>query len=145
MRRLAGFAVGGVFGATLSWSGMASPEVLRAGLLFQKSYLFLFFASAVATAFLGLRLVRRARTRAVLADTPIRWEVSAPGGRHVLGSLLFGVGWGIADVCPGPALAQLGQGIGWSLFTLAGMALGIRLFQRRRRAEPQSAQLAAQS
>ena len=46
LRRLAAFAVGAVFGLTLSWSGMTSPDVLRDGLLFRDPYLMLFFASA---------------------------------------------------------------------------------------------------
>jgi uncharacterized protein len=133
VRRLAGLVVGVVFGVTLSWSGLASPEVLRSGLLFEKSYLFLFFASAVATAFVGLRIVRALRTRAVLTSEPVRWAVQRPQRRHIEGSLLFGLGWGIADVCPGPALAQLGQGVAWSIFTLVGIALGAQVFQRRRR------------
>src|SRR4051812_16125227 len=44
-RRAVGFAIGIVFGFTLCWSGMASPEVIRATLLFQSSYLFLFMFS----------------------------------------------------------------------------------------------------
>jgi uncharacterized membrane protein YedE/YeeE len=133
VRRLTGLVVGAVFGVTLSWSGLASPEVLRSGLLFEKSYLFLFFGSAVATAFVGLRVVRALRSRAVLTAEPVRWAVQRPERRHLEGSLLFGLGWGIADVCPGPALAQLGQGVAWSLFTLAGIAVGAQVFQRRRR------------
>ena len=52
--------VGLVFGVVLSWSGMTSPDVIRSALLFEDSYLFLFFASAVATAAIGLALLRRA-------------------------------------------------------------------------------------
>ena len=47
--------VGVVFGVTLSWTGMSSPEVLREALLLDNAYLYLFFASAVATSTLGLR------------------------------------------------------------------------------------------
>ncbi|MCW2994432.1 MAG: hypothetical protein JWQ18_1927 [Conexibacter sp.] len=60
--------------------------------------------------------------------------------RHLTGSLLFGIGWGVADACPGPIAAQLGQGIPWALFTLAGAAAGVWLFLRRgaRETEPAS-------
>ena len=64
MRRLAAFAVGSVFGLMLSWSGMTSPDVLRDGLLFRDPYLMLFFASALATAFVGLRVLKARRRRA---------------------------------------------------------------------------------
>src|SRR3954453_19746154 len=99
-QRGAGFAVGIVFGAMLCWTGMTSPDVIREALLFQDSYLFLFFGSAVITSAIGLRLVR-GRT-APLTGARVDWEPVKLQRRHVVGSLVFGVGWGIADACPGP-------------------------------------------
>ena len=121
--RAAGLAIGLVFGVVLSWSGMASPEVIRSALLFEDSYLFLFFASAVVTAAVGLRLLRRERR--------VSWTTERPERRHIVGSLVFGVGWGISDACPGPIATQIGQGIGWGLWTLAGVLIGVYLFLRR--------------
>jgi uncharacterized protein len=131
-KQLAGFAVGAVFGVTLSWTGMSSPEVIREALLFEDSYLFLMFASAVATGFVGLRLLRVARARAVLTGEPVGWPVTSPERRHVTGSLMFGTGWAISGACPGPIATQLGQGVAWSLFTLAGVVIGIVIFLRTR-------------
>jgi uncharacterized protein len=131
--KLAGLTVGGVFGVTLSWTGMSSPDVIRDALLFRSAYLFLFFGSAVAVAFAGLRLVRARRTRAILVDKPVRWAVERPQRRHVAGSLVFGTGWAIADACPGPIATQLGQGVWWSLFTIVGVVAGIALYLRRER------------
>jgi len=142
--RVAAVLVGAVFGATLSWTGMSSPDVIRQGLLFERSYLFLFFAAAVGTSFLGLRILRALRPRAVLTGEPVEWSVERPQRRHVVGSLIFGVGWAVADACPGPIATQLGQGIAWSLFTIAGVTVGIALFLRaRERAAPAVAQPAA--
>jgi uncharacterized membrane protein YedE/YeeE len=121
--RLAGLGVGVAFGVVLAWSGMMSPDVIRGALLFEDSYLFLFFASAVATAAIGLRLLRGAG-RATWAPQPIE-------RRHVTGALIFGVGWGISDACPGPIATQLGQGIWWAVWTLTGVLLGVYLFLRR--------------
>ena len=131
MRRLAAFAVGAVFGLTLSWSGMTSPDVLRDGLLFRDPYLMLFFASALATAFVGLRVLKVLQARALLTGEPVSWTTVRPERRHVVGSLLFGMGWAIADACPGPIAAQLGQGIFWSVATAVGLAFGVWLFLRR--------------
>jgi uncharacterized membrane protein YedE/YeeE len=128
--RLAGGLVGVIFGVTLSWTGMSSPEVLREALLLDNAYLYLFFASAVATATLGLWLLRRARARAVLTGEPVAWTGDAPQRRHVAGSVIFGVGWGVADACPGPIATQVGQGVLWSLFTITGVVAGIVLSQR---------------
>jgi uncharacterized membrane protein YedE/YeeE len=131
LRRLAAFAVGAVFGLTLSWSGMTSPDVLRDGLLFRDWYLMLFFASALATAFVGLRLLKVFEARAVLTGEPVRWTTVRPRREHIIGSVLFGVGWAVADVCPGPIAAQLGQGVAWSLATTGGLVLGVLVHLRR--------------
>ena len=126
--RTAGAIVGIVFGVVLSWTGMTSPDVIRGALLFEESYLFLFFGSAVATAFVGLRLVR-GRT-ALLTGERVEWKNERPQRRHIVGSLVFGAGWGIAHACPGPVAAQVGQGVWWSVFTLAGIVLGVHFFLR---------------
>jgi uncharacterized membrane protein YedE/YeeE len=131
MKRFVAFVVGAVFGLTLSWSGMTSPDVLRDGLLFRDAYLMLFFASALATAFVGMRVLKVLQARALLTGEPVSWTTVRPERRHVVGSLLFGTGWAIADACPGPIAAQLGQGVAWSLATTVGLVLGVWLFLRR--------------
>jgi uncharacterized membrane protein YedE/YeeE len=125
-RKVAAALVGVVFGVTLCWTGMTSPVVLRDGLLFHKAYLFLFFGAAVITAFLGLRALRTLRARALLTGERVAWTPTAPERRHVVGALLFGVGWAVADACPGPIATQLGQGVWWSLATIAGLVVGLR-------------------
>jgi uncharacterized protein len=135
-RRVAGFGVGVVFGVMLSWTGMSSPAVIREALLFQDAYLYLMFAAAVATAAIGIRLLRARRVRALLTGERISWSVDRPQPRHIWGSLLFGVGWAISGACPGPIATQLGQGIAWALFTTAGVVIGIALFLRTRRPSP---------
>ena len=128
--RLAGLLVGLVFGVVLCWSGMSDPDVIRGALLFEESYLFLFFASAVLVATVGVRLLRGRRS--LLTRERIDWRSTPVQRRHIAGSVLFGTGWALADACPGPIATQLGQGIVWSLFTLAGVVAGIWVFLRRR-------------
>jgi uncharacterized membrane protein YedE/YeeE len=129
--RAVALVVGIVFGVTLSWTGLSNPDVIRDALLFREAYLFLFFASAVLTAFVGLRLVRGLRTRAVLVDKPVAWTVDPPQRRHFVGSVIFGTGWAVAAACPGPIATQLGQGAWWGLWTAAGLVAGIALYLRR--------------
>ena len=70
--RVAAALIGVVFGVVLSWSGMTSPEIIREGLLFQDPYLFEFFAGAMLTALVGLRILRvRAPRSSVTSAT--RW------------------------------------------------------------------------
>ena len=127
--RLTGLLVGLVFGVVLCWSGMSNPDVIRGALLFEQSYLFLFFASAVLVATVGVRLIRG--RRALLARERIDWRSTPIQSRHIVGSVLFGIGWALADACPGPIATQVGQGIAWSLFTIVGVVAGIWLFLRR--------------
>jgi hypothetical protein len=137
--RIAGLIIGLVFGVTLSWAGMTSPDVIRGALLFEQSYLFLFFAAAVFTATAGTWLLRRIGFRALLTGQPVSWAKEPPVRRHIVGSLIFGLGWGIADACPGPIATQIGQGIAWALWTLAGVIIGVVLFLRRHEPETEPA------
>ncbi|MBI5103537.1 MAG: YeeE/YedE family protein [Solirubrobacterales bacterium] len=129
--RAAAALLGVVFGVVLSWSGMSSPDVIRDALLFHDSYLFLFFASAVGTSFAGLWLLRRRAPRAVLTGERVAWATVRPERRHVTGSVLFGIGWGVANACPGPIATQLGQGIAWSIPLAIGVVAGVKLHLRR--------------
>lgn len=56
--------------------------------------------------------------------------VPKPGGRVdlrlAIGAAIFGVGWAMAGVCPGPAFASMGAGAPWALVFVAAMAVGIR-------------------
>jgi uncharacterized membrane protein YedE/YeeE len=131
VKRFAALVVGFVFGLTLSWSGMTNPDVLRDGLLFKDFYLFGFFISALVTAFIGLRVLKVLQARALLTGEPVSWTRVAPERRHVVGSLLFGIGWAVADACPGPVAAQLGQGVFWSVATAVGLVFGVWVFLRR--------------
>ncbi|HWH94150.1 MAG TPA: DUF6691 family protein [Baekduia sp.] len=136
---VAGAGIGVVFGVVISWSGMASPEIIRHALLFEQSYLFLMFASAVTTAWVGQALLRRRPgRRAALTGQRLTYTRDRVQRRHVVGSLLFGIGWGVADACPAPIATQLGQGVGWAVFTFAGALLGVWLFLRHgtRETEP---------
>jgi uncharacterized membrane protein YedE/YeeE len=77
----------------------------------------------VGTASLGLWLLRRVGR--------VTWTPERPERRHVTGALIFGLGWGVSNACPGPIAAQLGPGIGWGAWTLTGVLLGVYLFLRR--------------
>ena len=128
-------ALGVVFGFLLAWSTMADPGAIRRMLLLEDAYLYLVFALSVATAFAGALLLRRRRVRALLTRRPVAWEDARLERRHVVGSVVFGSGWAISASCPGPIAAQLGQGIFWSLCTIAGIGVGIVVyFHSQRRA-----------
>lgn len=122
----AGFGV--TFGFVLAWSRLSDPDVIRRALLLEEAYLYLLMATAVPVGFVGARLLRRARARAVLTGELVSWSTARPDRGHVTGSVVFGAGWAVSASCPGPIAAQLGQGVFWSLFTMLGIVFGIRLF-----------------
>jgi uncharacterized protein len=124
---------GAVFGFAISWGQFTNPDRLREMLLLQDPYLYVMMATAVTIGFVGARLLRKRRARALMTGAPIAWTTTRPERRHVVGAAIFGVGWAITDSCPAPIAGQLAQGVAWSLFTIAGVMLGIALFFRRAR------------
>jgi uncharacterized membrane protein YedE/YeeE len=131
--RLVAAALGAVFGFVLTWGRLSDPDVIRKMLLLQEAYLYLMLASAVAIGFVGVRVLRRLRLRALVTGDPIGWAPARTERRHVVGAVLFGLGWGIANSCPGPIAAQFATGIWWSGFTVAGVFLGVKLYLVRQR------------
>ncbi|MEA2369597.1 MAG: uncharacterized protein QOG41_812 [Thermoleophilaceae bacterium] len=132
--RVASVLLGAGFGFLLSWGQFIDPDRIRDMLLLRDGYMWLMFATAVAVAFTGLRLMRRGRVRSLLTGQPVTWTTARPERRHVVGAAIFGVGWAVSDVCPGPVAAQIGQGIAWSLPLLAGIGLGVLIHLREQEA-----------
>lgn len=122
--------LGAVFGFMISWGQFTDPDRIRAMLLLEDPYLYLMMATAVAIGTLGSRLLARRRARALVTGEPIRWERARPERRHYAGAVLFGLGWAVTDSCPAPVIGQLAQGVRWSLFTLAGILIGIEAYLR---------------
>jgi len=119
-------ALGVVFGFAISWVHATSPDAIRRMLLLDDLYLFGVLGVSTATAFVGMRVLRRLGMRSLVTREPLSWTATRPERRHVVGAAVFGVGWGVANTCPGPVAAQLGQGALWSLLTIAGIFLGVR-------------------
>ncbi|CAJ0814755.1 DUF6691 family protein [Ralstonia flaminis] len=126
-----------LFGAGLIVSGMANPAKVLGFLdLFGRwdPSLAFVMAGAIAVGAIAFFIARR-RGRSLLG-TLIQW-LSATGitTRLVLGSAVFGVGWGLAGFCPGPALVALGAGvpkaIGFVVAMLAGMAVFSAIERKR--------------
>jgi uncharacterized membrane protein YedE/YeeE len=132
--RLVGGAFGLLFGFMISWGHFTDPDEIREMLLLEDLYLWKMFATAVAVAFVGSRLVRG--RRAWFVRERVSWTTSRPGSRHFAGAATFGLGWAIAASCPAPIAAQLAQGVWWSAFTLVGVGAGVLLYQRREAARP---------
>ncbi len=135
------FVIGLVFGLGLLLSGMSDPaKVLNfldlSGIATGTwdPSLAVVMMGAVATAFVGFRLVLT-RQRPVFAHSfqlPTRSDLDT---RVIAGPAIFGIGWGLAGLCPGPAFVALGYGSSASiLFVVAmfgGMAMARMLASRQ--------------
>lgn len=121
--RLATLASGLLFGFGLAWATMIRPESVLAFLTFEDLGLLLVLGGAVGLNLLVYQLAPRLRSRSLLG-TPFQQRPFTLDRRALLGGALFGIGWGICGVCPGPALAGLGAGQADLLIALAGILAG---------------------
>ena len=124
---IACFGCGLIFGAGLLVSGMTQPEKVLGFLDIFGAWdatLAFVMAGAVAVSAAGFALARR-RGAPVLAARyhwPTRSDIDAP---LAAGAVLFGIGWGLVGICPGPALVNLaGLSVPIVVF-VAAMALGM--------------------
>lgn len=114
---------GVLFGFGLALSTMTSPEVVLSFLRAQDWGLMLVMGGAVGVTVLAYQGAPRLLKRPLLGGSfGVR---SAAMDRDTLaGAAIFGVGWGLCGVCPGPAIAGLGTGNAPLLVALAGIAAG---------------------
>lgn len=126
--RLAALPLGIVTGFVFAWARMTDPNTFHHMLSLDSPRIYLLMGAAVGVAFAGARLLRG--RRALLTGDRIAWTATRPTRSHLVGSILFGVGWGISDACPGPVAAQLGAGRVYALAVAAGVLAGVRLQPR---------------
>jgi uncharacterized membrane protein YedE/YeeE len=140
--RAVALVVGVVTGFVFAWARLTDPDTFRRMLSLDSPRVYLLMGSAVAVAFFGARLLRG--RRALLTGETIRWTRTRPGRAHAVGSVLFGIGWGISEACPGPTAAQLGSGRVLALAVSAGVVVGVALQPRLARL-PQRARAPAKA
>jgi len=117
---------GALFGYGLAYSGMVSPEVVLRFLTLQDFGLMLVMGGAVAVTVVVYQLAPRWLKRPVLAEG-FEKRVTPLDRNTLVGAALFGVGWGLSGVCPGPAIAGLGGGNLKLLWALVGIFAGAYL------------------
>ena len=138
MTLFASLLAGLVFGLGLIVSGMADPAKVLGFLdlagIWDPSLAFV-MAGAIAVGALAFAVAKK-RTVSFLGATmklPTPRDIDR---RLVIGSVVFGIGWGVAGFCPGPGLVALGMGEVKALVFVAAMLVGMgafELLERRRR------------
>ncbi len=118
--------LGTLFGLVLSRSGAADYDYIQGMFLFERFQLYGIIGTAVVLTAPGLWLLKRyGRT---IVGTPIAIDLKGLNRGTIAGSVLFGVGWSITGMCPGPILVNIGEGKVYALAALAGALVGAGTF-----------------
>jgi len=131
LKMMVNLFAGTLFGLGLSISGMVNPQKVIGFLDFAGDWdptLALVFGGALLVAIPAFRLILR-RPHPVLAeefDLPTKKDVD---GRLLGGAALFGVGWGLAGFCPGPAVTALASGLLPVFAFVAAMVVGMAAYK----------------
>ncbi|MFW5825883.1 MAG: DUF6691 family protein [Marinobacter sp.] len=128
---LSSFVAGLVFGLGLLLSGMANPEKVLGFLDLAGAWdpsLAMVMAGAIVVGVVAFAIAHRRRVSLLGFDMqlPPREGFSH---RLMVGSLVFGAGWGLAGFCPGPGLVALGAGEAKAAVFVLAMVAGMALFQ----------------
>ena len=130
-RALVPFAAGLIFALGLAVAGMTDPSKIIAFLDFTGRWdptLAFVMVGAISVHFSAHRLARR-RSRTLSGESfelPTQERID---GRLLLGSAIFGLGWGIAGYCPGPLLVSIAGGARPAIVACLGMLGGIGLHE----------------
>ena len=119
--------LGAIFGLALVKSEAASWYRIQEMLRFEGPKLFLVLGSAVLTAAACFALLRREGARSLLGTT-IELPPKTGLHRYWIGGTMFGLGWGLIGVCPGPMWALLGGGVPVILVGIVAALVGTRTY-----------------
>jgi len=126
------YAIGVLFGWGLIISGMSNPQKILGFLDLAGNWdpsLMFVMLGAILVGLAGFYVVSK-RTEAFFGGAlhiPTRRDITKP---LLIGSLIFGAGWGIAGFCPGPALVALGAGHLKAIVFVAAMLVGMEICER---------------
>jgi hypothetical protein len=112
--------LGLAFGVVLVKSEVLSWFRIQEMFRFQAFHMYGIIGSAIVVGFLGRRL---------LGHPPIP---ERPRPNHIVGGVIFGLGWGLTGACPGPMYALLGYGVTPYALVIAGALLGTLTYGRLR-------------
>ena len=114
-----------LFGLILSRSGAGDYQVVQGMFLFEDFQLYGVIGVAIMVIAPGLWLLKR---RGIAFDgTPLVITEKARHGGNLLGGALFGVGWSLTGMCPGPIFVNIGEGKVYAIAVLAGALVGAGL------------------
>ena len=134
MKNFFAFIFGSIFSIGLMISGMSNPQKVIDFLdIFGNWDASLAFVmmGAIAVAFIPFQKAVRSSTTTTIFNEPIDLPKNNKVDlKLIIGALLFGIGWGIAGICPAPSLTLLGLGHYQALYFIGAMLLGILIHRK---------------
>lgn len=131
MTAIAALLSGLIFGFGLILSGMANPAKVLGFLDLAGSWdpsLAFVMGGAIGVGVVAFALAKK-RDRSLLGDKMNMPTSTAIDKRLVVGGMLFGIGWGLAGICPGPALVLVGAGQTKGIVFVVAMLIGMVVFE----------------
>lgn len=131
LKNIIGLLTGLLFGLGLLISGMTDPVKVQGFLDVFGAWdisLALVMGGGLAVAIVGVQWARRQRKSWVgdEIEMPTKTKVTS---KLVIGAMLFGIGWGLAGICPGPGVVLLGTGQWQAYVFIPAMLVGMLVFQ----------------
>ncbi len=129
MRYFPYLLVGVLFGFVLIKSEAASWYRIQEMFHFQSFHMFGVMFSAIVTAFFTTQIIKRLNSQKAL-DGQVIEIPEKPAGQtsYIVGGFVFGIGWGLIGLCPGPVFALVGTGSIGAIVVLAGALHGTWLY-----------------
>ena len=131
LKNIIGLLVGLLFGIGLLISGMTNPAKVQGFLDVFGAWdisLALVMGGGLIVAIIGVQLAKRQQTSWIgtLIELPSKTSVNK---KLLIGAMLFGIGWGLVGICPGPGIVLLGTGQWQAYVFIPAMIVGMLIYQ----------------
>lgn len=134
MKNIFAFIFGGLFATGLMFSGMANPEKVLNFLdvfgTWDASLAFVMMG-AIAVAFIPFQILSKQQAPKTVFNEPIVLPKNTQlDPKLITGSAIFGIGWGLAGICPAPSLTLVGLGHYQVFYFIIAMAIGVIVYNK---------------
>ena len=134
MKNIFAFIFGGLFATGLMFSGMANPQKVLNFLdvfgTWDASLAFVMMG-AIAVAFIPFQILSKQQAPKTVFNEPILLPKNTQlDPKLITGSAIFGIGWGLAGICPAPSLTLVGLGHYQAFYFIIAMAIGVIVYNK---------------
>ena len=131
LKNIIGLLAGLLFGFGLLISGMTDPVKVQGFLDVFGAWdisLALVMGGGLVVAIVGVQLAKRQQTSWIgsLIEMPTKTTIDK---KLLIGAMLFGIGWGLVGICPGPGIVMLGTGQWQAYVFIPAMIIGMLVYQ----------------